>query len=109
MSTNDYILNVLDIKDKNIKIKLQNFYIVTNFLKYDINILITEGENNLIKVNQVIFQLRYQINVFQHYLSKSLLSSYFLAIFFAFFILYIWASAFSIKSSTEVWVSLRNE
>ena len=41
----------LDIKDKNIKIKLQNFYIVTNFLKYDINILITEGENNLIKVN----------------------------------------------------------
>ena len=51
MSTNDYILNLLDIKDKNIKIKLQNFYIVTNFLKYDINILITEGENNLIKVN----------------------------------------------------------
>ncbi len=25
MSTNDYILNLLDIKDKNIKIKLQNF------------------------------------------------------------------------------------
>lgn len=25
MSANDYILNLLDIKDKNIKIKLQNF------------------------------------------------------------------------------------
>ncbi len=26
MSTNDYTLNLLDIKDKNIKIKLQNFW-----------------------------------------------------------------------------------
>lgn len=77
MSANDYILNLF--KDKNIKIKLQNFLYRYYFFK-----------------------------IWYKYFDNRL-SSYFSAIFFAFFILYIWASAFSIKSSTEVWVSLRNE
>ena len=45
MSTNNYILNLLNIKDKNIYIK-EN---IENSFKYEINNGIIEGTNNLIK------------------------------------------------------------